>query len=213
MAELRVDYSACVVAGTALRDSINATRMYYSELCEEYFDSLLAKPVKPGGGFTESACAFLLLDGLLQKNGVERSGLVISRDPEGRPRIINRTDIDFSISHSEGAAFCCLAVGENASVGADIQRVRNYSREYMEQLARTFMSKSRLESFLICSDRERYFYTAWTEREAVYKRCGVYPGLTAENDGTPAQGITRRGIITACGSRYHYCISLPETAE
>lgn len=209
MAELSVDFSACVVSGkVALRSRIQAAAAQYSSMCGEYFDYLLAKNGRSGKAFSESASAFLLLDNLLTKNGVERSGLVIARNSEGRPCVINRSDVDFSVSHSEGVAFCCLALGENVAVGGDIQRVRNYSNEYLEQLARAFMSKSQLDEFLICSDRTRYFYTAWTQREAEYKRCGSYPGLTGEKDGEPAQGGLRTGVITACGSRYYYSISL-----
>ncbi len=209
MAEFTVDFAACLVSGCAsLRSRIQAVMPQYSNMCGEYFDYLLAKGGRSGRAFLESACAFLLLDNLLIKNGVERSGIVIARSSEGRPCVINRNDIDFSVSHSEGAAFCCLALGENASVGADIQHVRNYSREYLERLARTFMSKSQLDEFLICSDKTDYFYTAWTQREAEYKRCGVYPGLTVEKDGGPAQGGLSTGVITACAGRYYYSISL-----
>lgn len=214
MADYTVDFSACVVSGnTALKSRIQTAAAQYSDMCGEYFDYLLAKDGKSEKAFPESACAFLLLDNLLIKNGVERSGLVIARNPEGRPCVINRNDVDFSVSHSEGAAFCCLALGENAAVGGDIQHVRNYSREYLERLARTFMSKSQLDEFLICPDKTDYFYTAWTKREAEYKRCGSYPGLTAEKDSEPARGIFRTGVITACGGRYYYSISLPEKAE
>lgn len=208
MAEMIVDHTACVVSGGAeLINRIEAAEAEYSPMCREYFSYLYGKR---GRAFPESACGFLLLDSLLIKNGIERSEIVIARNSDGRPCMINRSDIDFSISHSEGAAFCCLVLGGNVRVGADIQRVRNYSREYMEQLARTFMSKSQLESFLVCSDREKYFYTAWTNREAAYKRIGSYHGFTEETDGAPAQGDFRNGVISACGKRYYYSISLPE---
>ncbi len=208
MAEMLIDYTACIVSGGAeLISRIESAEQEYSPLCGEYFAYLYGKR---GEAFVESACGLLLLDGLLKKNGVDRSEVAIARNSDGRPCVINRSDIDFSISHSEGAAFCCVVLGENAQVGADIQRVRNYSREYLERLARTFMSKSQLESFLVSSDREKYFYTAWTNREAAYKRCGSYPGFTEEADGAPAQGEFTNGIITACGNRYYYSISLPE---
>lgn len=208
MADLIFDYTACIVSGGAeLIGRIESAEAEYSPLCGEYFAYLYGKR---GAAFPESACGFLLLDGLLKKNGIDRSEVAIARNSDGRPCIINRGDIDFSISHSEGAAFCCVTIGENARVGADIQRVRTYSREYLEQLARTFMSKSQLESFLVSSDREKYFYTAWTDREAAYKRIGSYHGFTEETDGAPARGEFKNGVITACGRRYYYSISLPE---
>ena len=211
MAEMLIDYTACIVSGGAeLISRVESVSAEYSPLCGEYFEYLYGKH---GRALEESACGFLLLDILLKKNSVDRSQLAIARNFDGRPCVINRRDIDFSISHSEGAAFCCLALGENSSVGGDIQRVRNYSREYMEQLARTFMSKSQLESFLVSSNREKYFYTAWTDREAAYKRGGSYHGITEEADGASAQGEFKNGIISACGNRYYYSISLSERTE
>ncbi len=214
MAEMIVDYTACAASGgMELKKRLDSAAAEYSPLCGEYFAYLQAKRGKKGMAFTESACGFLLLDNLLKKNGVERSEIVISRNPDGRPCVINRGDIDFSISHSEGAVFCCVSIGENAQIGGDIQRVRNYSREYLEQLARTFMGKRQLESFLVSSDRTRFFYTAWTDREAVYKRCSHYPGLTEAVDAAPAQGDFLTGVISSCGGRFYYSISLPEREE
>ena len=97
----------------------------------------------------------------------------------------------------------CLAVGENARVGADIQRVRNYSGEHLERLARSFMDGTELTEFLSSEDRERYFYTLWTRREAYFKRCGSYNGF-----GVDQRAYT--GIITACGRLYYYSISQPD---
>lgn len=115
MAELKFDWSACIVSGGAeLINRVEAARAEYSSVCSEYFDYLVSKAGKTGvhgDRFEESACGFLLLDNLLKKNGIDRRDLAIMRDSGGRPCIINRSDIDFSISHSEGAALCCLAIG------------------------------------------------------------------------------------------------------
>ncbi|MDY4588011.1 MAG: 4'-phosphopantetheinyl transferase superfamily protein [Oscillospiraceae bacterium] len=198
MAE-QVDFTACVVSGgVELLERINSAREEYSPLCGGYFDYLSGKYGKPT--FRQSACGFILLDGLLQKNGIDRRSLDLARNSDGRPCVINRRDVDLSISHSEGAALACLAVGENAGVGADIQRVRNYSREHLERLARSFMDETELSGFLESGDRERYFYTLWTRREAFYKRCGSYYGFG---------GSFSTGIITACGRLYYYSISQP----
>lgn len=208
MADIRFDYTACIVSGgVELLDRINSARSEYSAMCGEYFDSLSVKFGKQT--FTQSACGFILLDNLLKKNGISRSELAIVRDPEGRPCIINRQDLDFSISHSEGAALACLAIGADAEVGADIQRVRNYTREHMEKLARSFMDEAELTGFLTCKDRERYFYTAWTRREALYKRSGSYHGLNGRPDTVRMNGEFRTGTISACGGLYYYSLSLP----
>ena len=211
MAELKFDWSACIVSGGAeLINRVEAARGDYSGVCSEYFDYLVSKAGKTGihgGRFEESACGFLLLDNLLKKNGVDRRELAIMRGSSGRPCIINRSDVDFSISHSEGAALCCLAVGADASVGADIQFARESSPERIEELAGAFMQQRELHMLNIASDNEKadMFYHEWTRRESYYKRCG--------QDDLPMSGIFREGVIRACGRKYHYCISLPENDD
>lgn len=214
MSDYIIDFSACQISGgVELVNRVQAAAENYSPQSIEYFEYLTEKSSKSVRAFRESACAFLLLDNLLLKHGIERREISLCRDENGRPGVSGRQDVDFSISHSEGVAFCCLCIGENAAVGCDIQHVRDYSREYLERLARTFMSKQQLEDFLISSDREKFFYTAWTQREAEYKRCGVYPGLTLEKDGEAACGCLSTGIINACTGKYYYSISAVQSAE
>ncbi len=208
MAELMVDYSACIVSGGAeLLERINSARSEYSGECGDYFDCLAEKYGKQA--FTQSACGFILLDNLLKKNGIDRKSLSIMRNSDGRPCVISRQDLDFSVSHSEGAALVCLAVGADAEVGADIQRVRNYTYEHMEKLARSFMDEAELTGFLSSSDKERYFYTAWTCREALFKRSGSYHGLNGKPDTARMNGKFITGTVNACGNLYYYSISLP----
>lgn len=211
MAELKFDWSACIVSGGAeLIHRVEAARGEYSGVCAEYFDYLVSKAGKigvHGDRFEESACGFLLLDNLLKKNGIDRRDLAIMRDNSGRPCVINRSDVDFSISHSGGAALCCLATGADASVGADIQRLQETSAERIEELAKTFMEPRELHSLQISSGAEKadMFYRGWTRRESYYKRCG--------QDDFPMSGIFRDGIIRACGGVYYYSISLPENDD
>ena len=204
MAEMIVDLTACIVSGgVELMERLKDAREEYSGMCADYFGYLSAKYGKRT--FSQSACGFLLLDNLMRKNGVDRSSLEILRNSDGRPCVINRRDIDFSISHSEGAAMACLVLGTDAQVGVDIQRVRKYSREHLEKLAGSFMGESELDGFLSSDDRERYFYTLWTRREALYKRTGSRVDMS--------RGGFTTGRITACGDLYYYSISLPNEDE
>jgi len=180
---------------------IEAARAEYSPMCAEYFDYIEAKLEKRGAAFPESACGFLLLDNLLKKNGVDRKALAISRDPAGRPRVINRNDVDFSVSHSEGAAFCCVALGMDASVGADIQFARAYSKERMQELAKIFMGQGELAAFLKNGCLPGDFFRAWTRRESGCKRCG--------SDAPPMRSEYMGGRIHCCGREYYYSVCLP----
>lgn len=197
-----LDFSACIVAGgDNLRPCIEQARTFYSEMSEEYFNHILAKEDK---ALSESACGFLLLDNLLTKNAIDKSGLVISRNADSRPCIINRRDIDFSISHSEGAAICCLLTGKDAKIGCDIQRARSYSTEKIASLAKIFMSENDYSEFLKNTD-EKHFYTVWTRREAYIKAEGG--DVFADLRGMDFNGDRyRTGVINACGNRYYYSV-------
>ena len=221
-----IDFGACIVTGGGLRPRIENARTFYAEGCAAYFNDILSKR---GKAFADSACGFLLLDSLLQKHKTDRSGLVISLDENGRPRT-NFSDLDFSISHSEGCAMCVAAVGEGANVGVDIQRERPYSFEKMVELARAFMNDEEFKAFsdtatvgktipISSFDRSmeafarknREFYTAWTRRESYTKRIGsdIFDNLkTAMIDGE----FYRDGVINACGERYYYSICAPREA-
>ena len=197
-----IDFSACITAGgDNLRPRIEEIRKLYSEMSEEYFSYILSKE---GNKLSESACGVILLDNLLSKHGIEKSSLVISRNADGRPCIINRRDIDFSISHSEGAAICCLSLGTDTAVGCDIQRVRTYSEEKMLSLAKIFMGGNDLSVFSEKTD-EKTFYTLWTRREAYIKAKGgdVFSdlrGVSFDSDNY------RTGLINAIGNQYYYSI-------
>ncbi len=195
------DFSACMAAGgESLRPRIEEARQNYSPLCGEYLDGILSKG---GRKLSESLCGFLLLDNLLVKNKIDRSGLIISRNGDGRPAVINRQDIDFSISHSEGAACCALLIG-GGSIGCDIQRVREYSERKMSRLAEIFMNSADYMEFLR-TENEALFYTVWTRREAYIKANGgdVFQDLRELNLKTDSFKTEK---ITAMGNRYYYSI-------
>ena len=197
-----IDFSACITSGgDNLRPRIEQARELYSPMSEEYFNRIMSKS---GRTFSESACGFLLLDNLLSKHGIDKSGLVISRNGDGRPCLINRFDLDFSISHSDGGVMCCLMIGDEARIGCDIQCVRTYSPDKNAALAEIFMPAKDFTEFLKTQD-EGLFYTIWTRREAFIKHSGgdVFADLRDINFHTKGY---RTGIIHACGKKYFYSI-------
>ncbi len=202
MSEMEIFSSACIVTGgEELRRRVENTMMFYAPE-GGYFDLILERE---GAAFAESACGFLLLDSLLLCRGIDRAGLVLERTPAGRPFVANRGDIDFSISHSEGCAFCALALGEGAGVGADIQRDRGYSEEKLSELSKAFMTEAEYAQFLAAADKTSFFYRTWTANEAAQKRAGasIFGGNSDRPDGGE---LYASGIITACGKRYFYSI-------
>ena len=197
-----LDFTACISAGgDALRPRIEQARGLYSQMSEEYFDRILSKT---GRSFNDTACGFLLADSLLAKYGIDKKDLVISRNADGRPCIINRRDVDFSISHSEGAVACAICIGKDARVGCDVQYVRDYPTEKMVQLAEIFMSAADHNRYLERYD-ESFFYTIWTRREAYIKNKGgdVFMDLREVNFNTDDY---RTGVITSCGKKYYFSV-------
>lgn len=221
-----IDFTASIVTGGGVRSRVESLRSVYAEASGAYFDDILGRR---GKTFANSACGLLLLDSLLQKHGIERAELVISVDEKGRPHV-NRSDLDFSVSHSEGCAMCAVAVGEGANVGVDVQHERPYSLEKMTELARAFMTAEELAEFsepiaagktmpMLSMDKDledfnlktRQFYTAWTRREAYAKRVGsdIFDNLGTAN---LVGEHFRDGIISSCGERYYYSICAPAEA-
>ena len=202
-----IDFTASIVTAKGLRTRIEALRAFYNPVCGSYFDDILSRR---GSAFGDSASGFLLLDSLLQKNGINRMEAPIVINERRRPHI-DRDDMDFSVSHSEGCAICVLAVGEGANVGCDVQRARNYTNDKMNVLAKTFMTERELTVFGNSADKTSDFFTAWTRREAFVKRVesDIFDNLrTADLKSEHF----REGVITACGNRYFYSINLPAEA-
>lgn len=205
---MKIDYSACfVTGGSGLRSRIESARELYSPACANYFGEIMSRRKE---AFCESACGFLLLDGLLVKNRINRAELIIAHDEKNRPYVVG-DKVDFSVSHSEGCAFCVLALSENgetAQVGCDVQYAREYSAEKMSELAWAFMNEKELMEFNNSSDKSAAFFGAWTRREAYIKRAGL-DIFGSFKDVDLSDGELLGGVIRASGKNYYYSISVP----
>lgn len=207
-----IDFTACIVTGgSGLRERLaEAEASYAPESRTGYFSELESKT---GRAFAESACGFLLLDSLLQKHRFNRRELVLSRREGERPCFAGRTDLDFSISHSDGCAFCCLEIGEGARIGGDIEHDKRYDESHLSELAMIFMDEEEQAAFYYADDKRKEFYTAWTRREAYIKRTGgnVFDNLLSEKARETGALIRGEqfidGVICACGERYYYSIN------
>lgn len=206
---MKIDFASCIVTGGSyMRARVESAMTNYDEASAPYFQLILSKRKE---AFCDSACGFLLLDGLLQKNKIDRSDIVITVDKRNRPHI-SAEYLDFSVSHSEGCALCALAVGngaEDVTIGCDVQRMRDYSREKMAELSHAFMNERELAQFERDNFNSDDFFTAWTHRESYVKRAGadIFEALrNADLDGE----LFIDGVIYACGEKYRYSINRPQ---
>lgn len=206
---MKIDLTASIVTGGGLRTRIEELRIFYDTRCVDYFEDILKRR---GGAFCDSASGFLLLDSLLQKNKINRLETAILLDANGRP-YIDDSQLDFSVSHSDGCALCVLAMGEGASVGCDVQHARDYSEEKLKALAKTFMRDNELCAFEDSSDKAADFFTAWTRREAYVKRVGsdIFDNLKTADLRSE---YFKEGVIYSCGERFFYSVNtLPPDEE
>ena len=100
--------------------------------------------------------------GLMRSLGIKIEDLTFTKDASGR----YMTDrVEFSLSHSKDA----LAVAvSRAPVGVDIEDMDTPCREGMP---RRFMTDSEYEKYesLSCDEKQRFFVTTWTAKEALFK--------------------------------------------
>ncbi len=209
---MRIDFASCIVTGgNFMRQRVERAMEYYGAGSVDYFQTIFSKRKE---AFCDSACGFLLLDSLLQKNKIDRAELVITVDERNRPHV-SADNLDFSISHSEGCALCALAIGkdgEKVTIGCDVQRERDYSKDKMIELSRAFMNEKELSEFEKSGFNPDSFFTAWTHRESYVKRAGsdIFDALkSADLSGE----LFLDGAIFVCGEKYRYSINRPMLSE
>ena len=209
---MKIDFASCIVTGgNFMRQRVESAMENYGAGSVDYFQTIFAKRKE---AFCDSACGFLLLDGLLQKNKIDRAELVITVDERNRPHV-SAENLDFSISHSEGCALCALAIGngtENVTIGCDVQRERDYSQEKMRELSRAFMNEKELRDFEKSGFDPDRFFTAWTHRESYVKRAGsdIFDALKSAD---LSDEYFLDGVIYVCGEKYRYSINRPKLTE
>jgi 4'-phosphopantetheinyl transferase len=98
---------------------------------------------------------------LAECSGVGPLELRFSEGPHGKPALIEGNDLEFNLSHS--GEWAAIAVTRGASVGVDIERMRENVN--MATLLR------RLGETVIPDSRDE-LYRAWTRREATSKAAG-----------------------------------------
>lgn len=124
----------------------------------------------------QSVAAYLLL---CQAVGVEKP--VFQFDAHGKPTIVGRTDIHFSMSHTRGAV--AVAIGDKP-VGVDIERA---DRRISEGLIRHTMNEEEIARIRSSESPQREFMRLWTQKEALLKMTGegiqggLLTALTTDN--------------------------------
>lgn len=94
--------------------------------------------------------------------------LVFVENEFGKPRLADRPDVHFSLSHSQDRAL--LAVSEGLEIGADLEGVRSVDHL---GLARRYFHRNEVAAIERHADPQQAFFRIWTLKEAVVKALGT----------------------------------------
>ena len=125
------------------------------------------------GRRTCAAAYLLLCEGLRKEHGIIEKP-VFEFGEHGKPSIIGRPDLHFSLSHCREAAICVLS---DRPVGIDIESVGRYS----ESLVRYTMNDEEIAQILASARPDLAFTRLWTQKEAVLKCTGEGIGNDLKN--------------------------------
>lgn len=125
------------------------------------------------GRRTCAAAYLLLCEGLRKEHGITEKP-VFEFGEHGKPSIIGRPDIHFSLSHCREAAICVLS---DRPVGIDIESVGRYN----ERLARYTMNDEEMARIIASNRPDIAFTRLWTQKEAVLKCTGEGIGNDLKN--------------------------------
>jgi 4'-phosphopantetheinyl transferase len=88
----------------------------------------------------------------------------------GKPQLVGRSELSFSISHSGGRVLCAFAHG--VDVGIDIERV-DAGTDWTGPARLTLSTRERIELDGLPADRRaQRFYVLWVRKEALAKATG-----------------------------------------
>lgn len=125
------------------------------------------------GRRTCAAAYLLLCEGLRKEHGITEKP-VFEFGEHGKPSIIGRPDLHFSLSHCREAAICVLS---DRPVGIDIESVGRYN----ERLVRYTMNDEEMAQILASARPDLAFTRLWTQKEAVLKCTGEGIGNDLKN--------------------------------
>ena len=125
------------------------------------------------GRRTCAAAYLLLCEGLRKEYGITEKP-VFEFGEHGKPSIIGRPDLHFSLSHCREAAICVLS---DRPVGIDIESVGRYN----ECLVRYTMNDEEMAQILASNRPDIAFTRLWTQKEAVVKCTGEGIGNDLKN--------------------------------
>lgn len=108
--------------------------------------------------------------------GIDRQQAVLDIDQHGKPKLLYKPDVSFSISHSGDLVI--VAAGTRMALGVDVERHRGKAQ--IEGVGRIVFAPCEQEALQACPEnlRPAAFFRQWAMKEAVIKALGT--GLLRE---------------------------------
>ena len=125
------------------------------------------------GRRTCAAAYLLLCEGLQKEYGIVEKP-IFEYGEHGKPSLVGRPDIHFSLSHCREAAICVVS---DRPVGVDVESVHRYN----ETLARYTMNDEEMAEILAAESPDLAFTRLWTQKEALLKCTGEGIGNDLKN--------------------------------
>jgi 4'-phosphopantetheinyl transferase len=136
--------------------------------------------------------------------GIAPPRVAIELSARGKPRLLDRSDLFFNVSHS--GALGLLALSARSELGIDIEKVREIPR--WTEIVREFFAETECEALLRPDRTVSTFLAYWTRKEAVAKATGLGLDLplssftVANFVGAETSVVTIRGLSGAA-RRWH----------
>lgn len=148
-----------------------------------------------------SLAVYLLLARALRKEYGITGELIFGSGVNGKPFLMDYTDIHFSLAHCPGAAICAVS---GSPVGCDIERIPD---KLDMDLCEAACSEDEIAAILSAPSPEEAFTSLWTRKEAFLKYTGE--GMTDNiKDLFPnAEKSAEFETLTAADGPYVYTLA------
>lgn len=140
------------------------------------------------------------------QTGENPSHLAFGENAFGKPHVVGRPSLNFSLSHSGDRAV--LAIRQGSLIGIDIEHVRTV--EYGEIAARYFCTNEAawIDTRPREEERRTAFFQTWTLKEAVVKAMGLGMSMPLSQFEISAADAPPRMVVPPPGSPLHWQLSL-----
>lgn len=136
----------------------------------------------------ESIAGAYLIDKYLKTVGFCEKDMKYELTKAGKPYFINRKDIKFNISHSDGLVY---AVFSDKEIGCDIQVVRDSVKEIYNRVL-SDKEKEEVVSIFDENKQKEKFIEYWVKKEAYVKCIGT--GISDDMTNIDVKNISARRI-------------------